>query len=198
MDDAHTNDEVVDGESAPETVGALLELLNLERLDRDLFRAHNLSYPRRRRLFGGQVAAQALRAATITVGPDRIPHSFHGYFLRPGRSDLPTILHVARDRDGRSVSARRVTAICDAAYFGPGGKGPLHRRVLHHERNLDRNDDPGMPVPRPPDLNSAGPQDRALGVEEETTQQEERLARSRHLTVARQPLELVDGFSGVA
>jgi acyl-CoA thioesterase-2 len=104
-------DVVVDQESTPETVGALLELLDLERLDRDLFRAHNLSYPRRRRLFGGQVAAQALRAATMTVDDDRTPHSLHGYFLRPGRSDLPTILHVARDRDGRSVSARRVTAI---------------------------------------------------------------------------------------
>ncbi len=89
----------------------LLNLLELEILDVDLFRAPS---PTGRealgRLFGGQVAAQALRAAMLTVDEDRVPHSMHGYFLRPGRRDIPTIVHVDRDRDGRSVSSRRVTA----------------------------------------------------------------------------------------
>jgi acyl-CoA thioesterase-2 len=131
-------------EDGPETVGELLELLDLEVLDRDLFRAHNPSHTEGRlRLFGGQVAAQALRAATLTVGDDRLPHSLHGYFLRPGRTDLPTILRVDRDRDGRSLSARRVTALQDgqviftmSSSFEVGGAGP----------ELD----PGLPSGTPP------------------------------------------------
>jgi acyl-CoA thioesterase-2 len=63
------------------------------------------------RLYGGQVAAQALRAATLTVADDRLPHSMHGYFLRQGRKDLPVTYEVRRDRDGRSLSARQVTAL---------------------------------------------------------------------------------------
>ncbi len=64
-------------------------------------------------LYGGQVAAQALRAAGATVPDDRLPHSLHGYFLRPGRVDRPVILHVDRDRDGGSFSARHVRAVQD-------------------------------------------------------------------------------------
>jgi acyl-CoA thioesterase II len=102
-------------EERPESVPELLELLELEQLDRNLYRGRN---PRDRsgsgfHLFGGQVAAQALRAATLSVPDGRLPHSMHGYFLRSGRSDIPTILKVEADRDGRSISARRVTAVQD-------------------------------------------------------------------------------------
>lgn len=90
----------------------LLDLLELEELDTDLYRGVNerssLDWPA---LFGGQVAAQALRAAAYTVPEGRAPNSLHGYFLRPGRSDHHVILRVARDRDGRSFSARHVVAI---------------------------------------------------------------------------------------
>src|SRR4051795_121507 len=89
----------------------LEELLDLEELDRDLYRAHNPRRPFTDHLFGGQVAAQALRAAGLTVPDGRLPHSFHGYFLRPGRHDRPVILHVDRDRDGGSFSARHVRAV---------------------------------------------------------------------------------------
>ncbi len=101
-----------DGAAAP--VERLLALLDLERLDRDLFRAWN---PRRRSggpreaLFGGQVAAHAVRAAAHTVDADHHPHSLHGYFLRPGRDDAPTILQVDRIRDGRSFTTRNVDAL---------------------------------------------------------------------------------------
>ncbi len=61
-------------------------------------------------MFGGQVAAQAARAASLTVPDDRSIHSLHGYFLRGGQADRPTILHVDRDRDGRSYSSRHVAA----------------------------------------------------------------------------------------
>jgi acyl-CoA thioesterase-2 len=89
----------------------LRSLLTLERVDRDLFRGRNANYGPRRTLFGGQVAAQCLLAAAATVEPDRLPHSLHGYFLRAGRADLPVILEVDRDRDGRSFSARHVNAV---------------------------------------------------------------------------------------
>ena len=88
------------------------ELLGLEELDTNLYRAPvPVLDPMRPRLFGGQVAAQALYAAAMTVADDRRPHSLHGYFLRPGQIDHPVILQVARDRDGRSYSSRHVVAL---------------------------------------------------------------------------------------
>jgi acyl-CoA thioesterase-2 len=98
------------GEAESRDVAELLRVLDLEELDRDIFRGMNPSHSRRPRLFGGQVAAQAARAASLTVPEDRTLHSLHGYFLRAGRADRPTILHVDRDRDGRSFSARHVVA----------------------------------------------------------------------------------------
>lgn len=93
------------------SVDRLLELLDLERLDRDLFRAARSEDGRGGRLFGGQVAAQSLRAATLTVDTDHMPHSLHGYFLRPGDPGIPIVLSVDRIRDGRSFTTRRVLAI---------------------------------------------------------------------------------------
>ncbi|MHB8467654.1 MAG: acyl-CoA thioesterase, partial [Acidimicrobiales bacterium] len=100
--------------STAEDLGALLDL---EELDRDLYRGCNaIGAAQRRSLYGGQVAAQALRAAALTVPPGRPPHSLHGYFLRPGRADRPVILHV--DRDGGSFSARHVRAVqCGEVIF---------------------------------------------------------------------------------
>jgi len=92
----------------------LVALLDLEHLDRDLFRGENEPGARDRfSLYGGQVAAQSLRAAGATVPAERLPHSLHGYFLRRGRTDLPVIFHVDRDRDGGSFSARHVRAVQD-------------------------------------------------------------------------------------
>ncbi|MBE7188970.1 acyl-CoA thioesterase II [Jatrophihabitans endophyticus] len=88
----------------------LHRLLELEAVEKDLYRA-NTVFDDEFDLYGGQVAAQALLAAGCTVDPDRLPHSLHGYFLRPGESARPTVFKVHRDRDGRSFSARRVVAI---------------------------------------------------------------------------------------
>jgi acyl-CoA thioesterase-2 len=94
---------------------ALGELLTLEELDRNLYRASTFpaSHQFIPHLYGGQVAAQALRAAAHTVAEGRRPHSIHGYFLRAGRRDRPILLVVDRDRDGRSFSARHVNAVQD-------------------------------------------------------------------------------------
>jgi len=85
----------------------LLELLALERLDRDLF----LGDPGRGegRLFGGLVAAQSLIAAGRTVEPGMV-HSLHGYFLRPGSHEVPIRFVVDRIRDGRTFTTRQVVA----------------------------------------------------------------------------------------
>src|ERR1700709_2067530 len=92
----------------------LAALLDLEVLDRDLFRGENeVGAEARMSLYGGQVAAQALRAAGPAAAADRMPPSLPGCFLRRGRVDRPVILHVARDRDGGSFSARHVRAVQD-------------------------------------------------------------------------------------
>jgi acyl-CoA thioesterase II len=90
----------------------MAELLDLEVVDRNLYRGWNeVRSEALPRLYGGQVAAQALRAAMLTVPEGRRVHSLHGYFLRPGVADWPVILRVERDRDGRSFSARHVEAV---------------------------------------------------------------------------------------
>jgi acyl-CoA thioesterase II len=86
----------------------LLRLLELEPAGTDRFLAPTPS-DGPSRLFGGQVASQSLRAATLTVD-GRPPHSMHAYFIRPGRPGTPLELSVDRTRDGRSFSTRHVTA----------------------------------------------------------------------------------------
>lgn len=95
---------------APEGV-ELRDVLRVERLDDDLFRSTVEVNEPHHALYGGQVFAQALLAAGRTVPEGRLPHSAHGYFLRPGDSSVPVVLRVERDRDGRTLSARRVVAI---------------------------------------------------------------------------------------
>ncbi len=87
----------------------LVKLLELERLDTNLFRgeSHDIGT---HRVFGGQVLGQALSAANYTV-EGRTVHSLHAYFLRKGDHEAPIIYEVDRQRDGRSFSSRRVVAI---------------------------------------------------------------------------------------
>ena len=88
----------------------LLELLELEQLEVNLFRGVSPDEDRQR-VFGGQVAAQALVAAGRTVDDDRPVNSLHSYFLRPGDPNVPIVYEVDRIRDGRSFTTRRVVAI---------------------------------------------------------------------------------------
>jgi len=88
----------------------LVRTLDLERLEVDLFRGESPSSPLQR-VFGGQVAAQALTAAVRTVDAGRRPHSLHGYFLVGGDPSVPIVYEVDRVRDGRSFSTRRVSAV---------------------------------------------------------------------------------------
>lgn len=90
---------------------AFTERLHLERVDRDIFTGWcHAGAPLR--AFGGQVAAQAMIAAGRTVeDPERLVHSLHGYFLRPGSTKHHIVYIVDRTRDGGSFSTRRVTAM---------------------------------------------------------------------------------------
>ncbi|MEQ8859912.1 MAG: acyl-CoA thioesterase II [Pseudomonadales bacterium] len=87
----------------------LLEILELEAIERNLYRGGNETREGVR-LFGGQVLAQALRAACRTV-EERRPHSLRAYFMRAGNSARPVLYEVERIRDGRSFTTRRVVAI---------------------------------------------------------------------------------------
>ena len=88
----------------------LVDLLALERLDRDLFRgrSQDLGWGA---IFGGQVLGQALSAAAQTVVADRAVHSLHGYFVRAGDVRRPILYQVDRLRDGKSFTTRRVVAV---------------------------------------------------------------------------------------
>src|SRR5215471_18244599 len=89
----------------------VVDLLNLEQIEVDIFRGRSPEGERRQRVFGGQVAGQALVAAGRTVPEDRPVHSLHAYFIRPGDPTVPLIYLVERVRDGRSFTTRRVTVI---------------------------------------------------------------------------------------
>ena len=91
----------------PSSAKELVDLLVLEDLDVDLYRGRQ-PQTERQRVFGGQVAAQAVMAAVRSVDPELMMHSLHSYFLRPGDHSVPIIYDVERIRDGRSFSTRRV------------------------------------------------------------------------------------------
>ena len=114
----------------------LLALLELEALEVNLFRGLS-PHEDRQRVFGGQVAAQALVAAGRTVGEDRPVHALHAYFLRPGDPNIPIVYDVDRIRDGKSFTTRRVVAIQHgraifnlAASFQIVENGPDHQMAM--------------------------------------------------------------------
>lgn len=91
-------------------VNELIELLDLEEIDTNHFRATSPNEGWQR-VYGGQVLGQALVAASRTVPEERSAHSLHGYFLRPGDTTVPILYTVDRIRDGKSFTTRRVVAI---------------------------------------------------------------------------------------
>ncbi len=111
----------------------LVALLDLERIEVNHFRGHNPD-EKRVRIFGGQVAGQALVAAGRTVPADRFVHSLHAYFLRPGDPRIPVLYEVDRIRDGRSFTTRRTVAVQHgeaifhlSASFQVAEEGPEHQ-----------------------------------------------------------------------
>lgn len=128
----------------PTSVAELVQILDLETLEVDLYRGAQPPQSTLQRVFGGQVAAQALMAACRSVDSERSVHSLHAYFLRGGDTAVPIIYDVERIRDGSSFSTRRVSA-------------RQHGKVIfyltssfqRHEQGFDHQDD--MPVVPAPD-----------------------------------------------
>jgi acyl-CoA thioesterase-2 len=124
-------------------VGQLLSILELEQLEHNLFRGRS---PQNgwQRVFGGQVVGQALMAADHTVeAKDRLTHSLHAYFLRPGDPKVPIIYEVDRIRDGGSFTTRRVIAIQHGqAIFSMGASFHKDEPGFHHQIKM-----PDVPPP---------------------------------------------------
>ena len=136
-----------------EALSAVLELLRLERTGHDVCTGSSLNHLTGR-IYGGQVLAQSLVAAAATVADaglpaERLPHSVHGYFLRPGKLDRPIVFDIERLRDGGSFSARRTHAMQD-------DKPILTMTTSFQEQQpgLEHAQDP-PPVPGPEELESS-------------------------------------------
>jgi acyl-CoA thioesterase II len=134
---------VVTGQPA---VDELLDLLDLRQLTETTFQGTSPTVGPQR-VFGGQVAGQALVAAGRTVDPARAVHSLHGYFVRPGDPTEPIVYTVERIRDGRSFSVRRSVAI-------QHGKPIFFMSASFHrqEEGLDHQGPMPLDVPRPEDV----------------------------------------------
>ena len=102
------------------------DLLELEPHGPDTFVGIAAKYPWGKRLFGGQVVAQALAAAIATVDPDRRAHSLHSYFIRPGSISEPIRFEVERLRDGRSFCTRVRVPM---TYSAPASFEPVRHSV---------------------------------------------------------------------
>jgi len=130
------------------SLSTVLELLDLEPLEENLFRGES-PQEEQQRVFGGQVAGQALIAAGRTLdAKERTTHSLHAYFLRTGDPRTPILYKVERTRDGRSFSTRRVTAIQHGQPIFA-----LSASFMKPEPGIDRSD-PMPDVPGPNELES--------------------------------------------
>jgi acyl-CoA thioesterase-2 len=137
-----------DPEKAPTALAALLNILDLEPLEQNLFRGVS---PKEgwQRVYGGQVLGQALVAATRTVDEPRLAHSLHGYFILPGDPAHPIIYEVERTRDGASFATRWVRAI-------QNGRAMFTMGVSFHKAEEGFDHQAEMPaVPEPESLPSA-------------------------------------------
>ena len=92
------------------SVARLLDLLDVSPLGDDRFLGQSTDAGWQR-VYGGQVVAQALMAASKTIDDGRLCHSLHAYFIRAGDPGQPIVYRVERDRDGRSFTTRRIVAI---------------------------------------------------------------------------------------
>ena len=134
----------------PRDADELVELLDLETIDDNLFRGAQMPTSRPI-VFGGQAAAQSLVAASRTVGEGFHVHSLHSYFLQPGDPSTPTIYDVENLRDGRSFLTRRVIA-------------QQHGRPIYAQTASFHKEEPGFehqePMPDVPDPEDCRPVSR--------------------------------------
>lgn len=171
------------GETQGFTVPTLLEVLTLESIDDDVFRS-TCTPPGAPRLFGGQVAAQALVAATNTVDESLRAHSLHAYFLRPGTTGYPVVFHNERLHEGSTFRRRRVTAVQHGdPILSLDCSFTTDRTALEHRQpkpdKLPPQDCPELPLPTYNGFNAWEP-----------------FELRRALAPQQPPGDLVDQFSG--
>jgi acyl-CoA thioesterase-2 len=138
----YPGDTARDGDLGQIVVDGLVRLLDLEKIEENIFRGVS---PKStwQRVFGGQVAGQALVAAGRTVTPERHVHSLHSYFIRPGDPAVPIVYEVDRTRDGRSFSTRRVVAIQHGKpIFSLSASFQLEQAGIDHQSEM-----PDAPAP---------------------------------------------------
>lgn len=124
------------------TTKELIDLLELEPIDKNIYRGQNYKTPWGR-VFGGQVLAQAAHAARMTVPDDRFLHSLHGYFILGGDINVPIIFQVDTIRDGRSFTTRRVVAVQRGrAIFNLSASFQIEENGLEHQIPM-----PNVPSP---------------------------------------------------
>src|SRR6059058_5135819 len=158
----------------PVMTPGLAEILDLEQLEVLVFRGRSRR-GRGTRVFGGEVAGQALVAAGRTVPADRRVHSLHAYFLRPGDPGAPILYTVDAIRDGRSFTTRRVVAVQHGeAIFNLSASFTVAADGFAHQR-------PAVAAPDPEGLPTAA--QSLAGADERST------AWLRHVTEAF-PVEL--------
>ena len=136
------------------TIEELLQLMELEPLEVNLFRGKSRDIGTSR-VFGGQVLAQSIIAASRTVDEGSI-HSLHAYFLRAGDAEAPIVYNVERNRDGRSFKSRRVVAIQHGRpIFTLAASFQLEQEGLTHQFDM-----PDVPMPEDLPSESDIPEDR--------------------------------------
>ena len=119
----------------------LINLLDLEQIEENIFRGYSPE-EHRMRVFGGQVAGQALVAAGRTVSLGEV-HSLHAYFLRPGDPSIPILYLVDRIRDGKSFTTRRVVGVQRGeAIFNLSASFHKHEEGLEHQTEMPEVPDP--------------------------------------------------------
>ncbi len=125
-----------------ESIEQVVDLMNLEELDVNLYRGQCYTTPWER-VFGGQVLGQSLSAAYRTVPTDRIAHSMHAYFILPGKCDKPIIYEVDTIRDGGSFTTRRVVAKQNGrAIFNMAASFQLQQSGLEHQMDMPKVQSP--------------------------------------------------------
>jgi acyl-CoA thioesterase II len=139
-----------------EPLDELLGILDLESIEENIFRGRSPDESVQR-VFGGQVAGQALIAAGRTVPPERGVHSLHAYFLRPGDPSIPIVYEVDRIRDGRSFTTRRVIGVQHGkAIFNLQASFQIAERGIEHEAEMPPAPDPESLPTLPERLEEAG------------------------------------------
>jgi acyl-CoA thioesterase II len=139
-----------------EPLDELLGILDLEPIEENIFRGRSPDESVQR-VFGGQVAGQALIAAGRTVPPERGVHSLHAYFLRPGDPSIPIVYEVDRIRDGRSFTTRRVIGVQHGkAIFNLQASFQIAESGIEHEAEMPQAPDPDSLPTLPERLEEAG------------------------------------------